>query len=192
MRPVEAGSPFVSRVQLRPPSRVRKIPPVVPPAVYDHAVRRRAYIAAYSVFGSPGSIARSTAPVSASTFSTWVQVLPPSVVLKIPRSGLSFHSRPSAATYTVLLSVGCGMTREIVDVASRPMDFQVAPPSPERNTPRPHEEELRLFASPVPTHTTSGFFCHTATEPIEATGCLSNIGFHVVPAFVVLKTPPVP
>ena len=46
MRPVRAGKPWVSRVQLRPPSRVRKIPPVVPPPVNDHGVRRRAYIAA--------------------------------------------------------------------------------------------------------------------------------------------------
>src|SRR5207302_1910723 len=76
--------------------------------------------------------------------------------------------------------------------AASPIAFQVVPPSPERNTPRPHEEELRLFASPLPTHTTCGFFCHTATAPIDATGCLSNTGFQVVPALVVLNTPPVP
>jgi hypothetical protein len=56
----------------------------------------------------------------------------------------------------------------------------------------PHDEELRLLTSPVPTHTTSGFFCHTATDPIEATGCFSNTADQVVPRLVVLNSPPVP
>ncbi len=48
------------------------------------------------------------------------------------------------------------------------------------------------MASPVPTHTTSGFFCHTATAPTDATASFSNTGLQVVPRLVVLNTPPVP
>src|SRR5258706_86413 len=58
--------------------------------------------------------------------------------------------------------------------------------------PSPHEDELRLLASPVPAHTTSGVFCHSATAPMDWTGCLSNTADQVVPRFVVLNRPPVP
>src|SRR2546421_11628357 len=58
--------------------------------------------------------------------------------------------------------------------------------------PLPHDELLREFPSPVPTQTIFGLFWETATEPVEATGCLSKIGSHVVPLFVVRRTPPVP
>src|SRR5258708_12647172 len=58
--------------------------------------------------------------------------------------------------------------------------------------PLPHEELLREFPSPVPTQTIFGLFCDTATEPVEATACLSNTGCQVVPLFVVRSTPPVP
>ena|SRR5205085_9335430 len=58
--------------------------------------------------------------------------------------------------------------------------------------PLPHEDELRELPSPVPTQTSFGFDCETATEPVDATGCFSKIASHVVPLFVVRKTPPVP
>src|SRR5215470_17132196 len=58
--------------------------------------------------------------------------------------------------------------------------------------PLPHEELLREFPSPVPTQTIFGLFCDIATEPVDATACLSNTGCHVVPLFVVRSTPPVP
>src|SRR6185369_15950039 len=58
--------------------------------------------------------------------------------------------------------------------------------------PFPHDELLREFPSPVPTQTIFGLFCETATEPVEATGCLSNTPCHDVPLFVVRSTPPVP
>src|SRR5438128_1457097 len=45
------------------------------------------------------------------------------------------------------------------------------------------------IASPVPTHTTSGFFGSTATVPIEYDACASNTGVQVVPAFTVFQTP---
>jgi len=49
---------------------------------------------------------RSFAPVSSSTFSVCFQVLPPSVVLKMPRSPPDPKSGPVAATQTVSLSRG--------------------------------------------------------------------------------------
>src|SRR3954454_2120015 len=58
--------------------------------------------------------------------------------------------------------------------------------------PFPHDELLREFPSPVPTQTIFGLFCDTATDPVDATGCLSNTGSHFVPLFVVRNTPPVP
>src|SRR5436305_15264807 len=58
--------------------------------------------------------------------------------------------------------------------------------------PFPHEELLREFPSPVPTQTIFGLFCETATEPVVATGSLSNTPCHDVPLFVVRSTPPVP
>src|SRR5262245_7651250 len=58
--------------------------------------------------------------------------------------------------------------------------------------PFPHDEELRLLASPVPTHTTSGFFCHSATAPTDATASFSNTALQVVPRFPVLNSSPVP
>src|SRR6187399_2451400 len=131
-------------------------------------------------------MARSTAPVRASTLRTCCQVRPASRVRNTPRSGFSPHSRPSAATHAVLLSAGSQTTRPMHEVAARPQESHVEPPSVERYTPRPHDEELRLFASPVPTQTIEGFFCQTATAPIEATASLSNTGVQVVPRFVVL------
>ena len=56
--------------------------------------------------GRTGSIRSSRAPVLSSTYSTLSHVLPPSVVLKTPRSSLAPHTRPKAATYTVFGSFG--------------------------------------------------------------------------------------
>src|SRR5687768_15368937 len=56
--------------------------------------------------------------------------------------------------------------------------------------PSPHDELRRLFDSPVPTHTTSGFDGATATAPIDETRCASNSGVQVTPLFVVFHTPP--
>src|SRR3954451_21922798 len=104
MRPVPAGRPRVSFVQLTTPSVLRKIPPTSPPpvasgpATNDHGVRRRAYSAAYTVSGFDGSMTTSPAPVlSASAWSTHFQVLPPSDVLYSPRSAVGVHKSPAAA-----------------------------------------------------------------------------------------------
>jgi hypothetical protein len=63
-------------------------------------------MAANSLFGLPGSVARSAAPVRGSTYSTFLQVLPPSVVLNTPRSAFSPHAWPMAATQATFGSVG--------------------------------------------------------------------------------------
>ncbi len=52
------------------------------------------------------------------------------------------------------------------DVRS-PMGAHVFPPSVDLKTPSPHEVLWRLFDSPVPTQTRSGFEGDTATSPID-------------------------
>src|SRR6516165_2637762 len=90
-------------------------------------------------------------------YFTFFQVLPPSLLLNKPRSGLEPNRCPIAATYTILGLVGSTATRPIDCVSSRPMCSQVLPPSFVPQTPSPIEELWRLLASPVPTYTTSGF-----------------------------------
>src|SRR5215470_10574483 len=99
MRPTSpsVGRPFVSLVQVAPPSIVFQIALPGPPPLYPNGVRRRWKEAAYSVSGLSGSMATSTKPVFSSTNLVLVQVLPPSVVLKRPRSLLGPHRWPSAA-----------------------------------------------------------------------------------------------
>src|SRR5713226_3530103 len=75
-------------------------------------------------------------------------------------------------------------------VASRPIFFQVLPPSSDLYAPSPHEELWRLLGSPVPTHTTEGSDGAMAMSPILESLSLSKIGSQVVPLFVVFQTPP--
>ena len=60
---------------------------------------------------------------------------------------------PDAATYTMLGLVGCTTMRPIVSVLSRPIFFQVIPPSVDLKIPPPGETVFRVFGSPVPNHT---------------------------------------
>ena len=48
-----------------------------------------------------------------------------------------------------------------------------------------------LFASPLPTHTTSPFDGAAATAPMEPTPIESEIGVHAMPPLVVFQIPPV-
>src|SRR5713226_2806249 len=80
--------------------------------------------------------------------------------------------------------------RPMCRVNSRPIFFQVFPPSSDLYAPSPQEELCRLFASPVPTHTTDGSDGAIAMSPIVDTLSLSKIGSQVVPLFVVFQTPP--
>ena len=58
-------------------------------------------------------------------------------------------------------------------------------------TPSPARELRDVNASPVPTHTTSGFDGAVTTAPIESLAWPSNTGSNVVPLFVVFQSPPV-
>src|SRR6478672_11785760 len=79
----------------------------------------------------------------------------------------------------------------MVCVSRSPMFCQVVPPSSERYTPSPQVELCRLFASPVPTHTTLGSLGAIAMSPIEsAVLAASNTGSHVTPLLRLLNTPP--
>ncbi|MCA1650647.1 MAG: hypothetical protein LC753_10325 [Acidobacteria bacterium] len=55
--------------------------------------------------------------------------------------------------------------------------------------PFPTETLLRVHASPVPTHTVSGFAWSIATAPIDI-GCSSKTGVNVVPPLLDFQTPP--
>src|SRR6185503_13914595 len=56
--------------------------------------------------------------------------------------------------------------------------------------PSPIDTELRVHASPVPTHTVLGLFGSIVIAPIDWTGCLSNTGLNVVPPSSERHTPP--
>src|SRR5687768_4809898 len=89
MRPrLPFGIPSSSenRFHVAPPSYVTYNPEPGPPELKNHGQRRYSHIAAKSLFGFVGSMIRSAAPVLSLTYSTFVHVLPPSIVLKTPRS----------------------------------------------------------------------------------------------------------
>src|SRR5687768_8971301 len=75
------------------------------------------------------------------------------------------------------------------DVRS-PMCCHVLPPFSDLYTPSPQDELRWLLDSPVPTQMISGFVAAMAMSPIDDVPSRSNIGSHVVPAFVVFHTPP--
>src|SRR5687767_13593358 len=132
----------------------------------------------------------SEMPVESLRNRTFLQFFPPSVVLKTPRSLLGPKTCPSAPTYTMSGLVGWTRTREIWRVSLRPSDVQVLPASFVRHTPSPWETFPRIGFSPPPTYTMSGFDSLTAIEPMVPPKYLSVTGDQVIPASVVLKTPP--
>ena len=69
-----------------------------PPLFSEYGVRSRSQLAANRMLGSFRFIATSTNPALSLTNFTNCHVVPPSVVLYSPRSGLAFHAAPSAAT----------------------------------------------------------------------------------------------
>src|SRR5512146_968351 len=108
----------------------------------------------------------------------------------MPRSPPEPNSGPVAATSTTLSFAG-SMTMRLMCLESRsPMFVNVLPPSLDFHTPSPHEVLWRLFDSPVPTHTTSGFDCDTATSPIDISPRSSKMGVSTAPLLVVFQTPP--
>jgi hypothetical protein len=75
-------------------------------------------------------------------------------------------------------------------VFSRPTWVQVSPPSVERYTPEPHEDDWRLFCSPEPAQMIFESPAKMARSPKTFSGSLSS-GLHEVAWFVVYQTPPV-
>src|SRR5436853_3322703 len=84
------GRPWflVISVQCSPPSVDLNRPLPGPPLDMPHSLRYASQSAAYITSGLLGSIEMSTPPVLSSRYSTLRHVLPPSVVLKMPRSSL--------------------------------------------------------------------------------------------------------
>src|SRR5919201_7016252 len=82
-----AGRPLVSGFHVDPPSVDLKMPPFVPfQAPFSHGPCRVSHRHAYTTSGFFGSNSRSDAPVFSSLYSTFWNVLPPSVDRKTPRS----------------------------------------------------------------------------------------------------------
>ena len=138
-----------------------------------------------------GSITTSVNPVCAEMDLVFVQVLPPSIVLKRPRSPPGAQSGPIAATYTTSGSRGSITMRPMCCVLGSIGLDQLFPPSIDLKTPMPHDELCMLFASPLPTHTTSPLDGAAATAPTEPTPIESETGAHVMPPLVVFQIPPV-
>jgi hypothetical protein len=76
-----------------------------------------------------GSIAMSVKPVSSSMNLTLFHDLPPSVVLKMPRSGFGPNRCPGDATYTVSGLRGSMTILAMVCVSRSPTFVNVFPPS---------------------------------------------------------------
>src|SRR5690349_17180721 len=81
-------------------------------------------------------------------------------------------------------------TRPIRPVFSNPIKDQVLPASRDLKIPCPTEMWLRMNDSPVPAHTMFGSLAATASEPMDATGSESKMGFQWMPPSVLLKMPP--
>src|SRR5256885_17026830 len=108
---------------------------------------------AYTMLKFDGSAATSEQAVSGSTNNTFFHVLPPSVVLKTPRSSFGPHSRPSPHTYTLSGFFGSTTMRAILSLLSRPILVQCSPASSDLYMPSPIDALFRGFSSPVPTYT---------------------------------------
>src|ERR1051326_6746113 len=122
-----------------------------PPPLKPHAVRCRWYIAAQRFCGLLGSITISVALVFSSTYSVFVHVLPPSVVMNTPRSAFGPYRWPPTAIHTVFGSRGWTMRRPSVCAFLKPMLLNVYPPSVLLYSPSPYDVVCRLLASPVAT-----------------------------------------
>src|SRR5487761_1824615 len=119
------------------------------------------------------------APVFSSTKSIFCQVLPPSVDLKTPRSGLGANTCPIEEAYTTLGSCGSTTIVLVVRVSRKPAYFHVLPASTDLKTPSPVIMSLRMSGSPVPTYSTLGLEGATAMAPMLslADGHLPSVMF---------------
>src|SRR5436190_23891290 len=134
-----AGMPGlnVTSFHVSPPSVVFHSPLRPPPEFIPHGVRWNFHIDANRMRGFVGSIVRSIAPVESLRNSTFLHVLPPSVVRNTPRSAFGPKAWPIAATYTLWGSRGALPASPICRVSLSPSCCHVPPPSVERYTPVP-------------------------------------------------------
>src|SRR6187402_3941919 len=95
------GKPAPPGVHVSPPSVLLKKPPAREPEMIVHGFRSMRFIQAYTVFGLPGCNSTSIAPVLSFMYNVFFHVLPPSVVLKTPRSVFFLKMSPYAATQTM-------------------------------------------------------------------------------------------
>src|SRR6058998_2644513 len=86
--------------------------------------------------------------------------------------------------------VGCTTIRPIAPDFSRPVRFQVRPPSADLKIPQPGEIVLRESSSPVPAQTCIVSEGAIASSPIDTHFSFSKTGRNVVPALVVFQMPP--
>src|SRR5688500_6700182 len=130
MRPRSpAGNPACAFTHGLPPSADRCTPDPGPPATKQHVRRWRCHVVATRTSGLRGSICTSLAPVQSSTWSIRVHVVPPSVVLYMPRSPPLLHTGPCDATYTTSEFRGSIRIRPICSLSLRPTFFHDRPPS---------------------------------------------------------------
>src|SRR5579862_924908 len=122
--------------------------------------------------------------------STFRQVFPPSLVLKTPRSSLSFHRCPMAQAYTTLPSLGSIRILAICSESVSPTFFQFSPPSTDLYTPSPIDTLLRSQPSPLPTQTILELEGSMATVPVDCTSGRSKTGLNVVPPLMDFQMPP--
>src|SRR5574340_169904 len=121
-----------------------------PPLENVQARRIICHMVAYNTCGFFGSIARVIAPVSSLTYKIFFQLLPPSLLLYTPPSGLGPNKCPSAATYTTSGLSGATMIQVMMRVSFKPMLVQVLPPSLLLYIPAPVITVLRGAESPLP------------------------------------------
>src|SRR5260370_12030587 len=86
--------------------------------------------------------------------------------------------------------VGWAPMRPMAPLRSRPLRFQVSPPSVDLKMPQPGEMVLRESSSPLPAHTCRVSLGAMANSPMEMQRWLSKTGRNEVPALVVFQTPP--
>src|SRR5215475_9734233 len=101
--------------------------------------------------GFAGFTSTSDAPTLSDRKRTFFQVLPPSFVLKMPRSGFFLNALPTAATQATSGFVGWMRTAPIWPTSYKPTNDHVWPPSVDLYTPRPVDTLLRRPSDPVPT-----------------------------------------
>src|SRR5919204_3168275 len=152
------GSPgfrVISR-HVSPPSVDLNRPLPGPPLDIWYSIRYASHSAANTTLGLRRSIATSAAPVLPSRNSTCFHVLPPSMLLKMPRSSLGALYLPKSATNTMSAFVGWMRILEIASEFVNPTRVHVLPASMDLKTPSPGMMLPRMHDSPVPMYTTSG------------------------------------